>query len=182
MLNQYATLRVIEKILSEPNREFSVRGIAKEMNISPGTSSNSLRYLLKKGILKLRVIGRNYQYQADLENPLCRQWKMLLGLDMLTESDLMGKIMKKVPDVQSAILYGSFAKGTYDKKSDVDIILIVQNRQAYDMNFLATIKQEVNVSIFSIGDWKKLAHDNKVFYENVIYDSIILYGQRPVVH
>ncbi len=182
MLDQYTTMKVIEKILSQPNREFSVRELASEIKISPASSGSALNYMREKGIVGWRAVGRTHQYRANLENPLCRQWKILLGLDRLADSGLISKIREKMPDVQSILLYGSFAKGTYDERSDFDILLITQNHQKVDLPFIVIDKREVNVSVFSIADWKRKAIDSKVFYENVIYDSIVLCGQRPVVH
>jgi predicted nucleotidyltransferase len=180
MLERYALIQALKTVLNAPNTSFSVRGLAKESGLSLGTVRATLDYMQKKGIVTLKKVGTTYQYKADLPNPLCRQWKILFNLDGLIDSKIMEEIIQKVPHVQSVLLYGSFARGTNDEKSDIDLLIIAHQSVKADLSF-AKAKKEINLSILSLSDWKKKAVSDKVFYENVIYDSIVLFGERPVI-
>ncbi|MFH1586648.1 MAG: nucleotidyltransferase domain-containing protein [Candidatus Diapherotrites archaeon] len=181
MLDQYVIVKAIEAITSQPNKSFSVRGLASAIRISPGSSGKALDFMAKKGIVTLKIIGRSYQYRANLESSLCRQWKILFNLDLLADSGFTKEITKKIPGLHSILLYGSFAKGTNDGKSDVDILVIASKKPAKRHGFRSKLKREINLSIISLKEWKVKSEKEKVFYENVIYDSIVLHGTRPVV-
>ncbi len=181
MLEKYALVKAILVLTSDPGKSFSVRGLAKEAGLSPGAARTALDYMHGKGVASLKIIGRTYQYRACLENALCRQWKILFNLDEIAGSKIVGQIVKKVPLVISVLLYGSFAKGTNDKKSDIDLLVISHQKSKADLGFANRLGREANISLLSLQEWKKKAVANKVFYENVIYDSIALFGERPVV-
>lgn len=178
MLEQYVIMKAMKHVLSYPNKAFSVRGLAKEMEISVGSAKAALDFMGESRIVKNSAIGRSYQYKADLESVFCRQWKVVFNLEELRNSGVM-EIKKE--GVHSMLLYGSFAKGTNDEKSDVDILAVVHKMPKEKQAQKWKIGLEVNVSWITLDDWKKKAKEDKVFYENVIYDSIVLYGQRPVV-
>lgn len=181
MLEQYAIIKALGKIIALPRKSFSVRELAIHAGISPGASKNALDYMRKKGIITLNVIGRTYQYKLDLESPLCRHWKILFNLDLLEESGIVGNLAKNLENIHCILLYGSFAEGTNDEKSDVDLLVIAHTPKKIDLGFARKLGKEANITIMSMADWRKKAAEDKVFYENVIYDSIVLYGKRPVV-
>jgi len=181
MLERYALVKAIKRLASQPNRDFSVRGFAKAAGLSRGAAGEALSYMKKMGIATLAVVGRTHQYRANLGSPLCRQWKILFNLDMIESSGIIEELVKKFPNVQSLLLYGSFARGTNDEKSDIDILVIAAKPAKPDLEFVDRLSKEANVTILSMADWKRKAERERVFYENVIYDSIVLYGERPVV-
>lgn len=181
MLEQYVIVKAIQEVTSKPNKSFSVRGLASGIGISVGASRIALECMKEKGIVTLGVIGKTYQYRANLESPLCRQWKILFNLDSLTDSKLIEQLVEKVPAIQSVLLYGSFAKGTNDEKSDIDLLVVTHKTSKIPAEIANKLSKEANLTILSFGDWKKKAVQDKVFYENVIFDSIVLYGERPVV-
>lgn len=181
MLEKYALVSAMKTILAAPHTPFSVRGLAKEAGLSPGAAGTALEYLRKKGIVSLKTIGRTYQYKAGLDSPLCRQWKILFNLDKITDSKIVEELVKRIPTIQSVLLYGSFAKGTNDEKSDIDLLVIVRHPTKTDLGFVNRLKKEANLSVLSLNEWRKKAVQNKVFYENVILDCIVLFGEKPVV-
>jgi predicted nucleotidyltransferase len=181
MLEKYATIKAIQKVASQPNRAFSVRGLAAAAAISPGASRIALEYMKKKGIVSLTTIGRSHQFKANLESPLCRQWKILFNLDLLEDSKIVSALRQRIPSTVSILLFGSFAKGTNDEKSDIDILVVSQKPANIDLGFASKAFREANISIMPMRDWKKKAAVDKVFYENVVFDSIMLFGERPVV-
>ncbi len=181
MLEKYAHVRAMQAIFSEPGKSFSVRSLAAKAGLSPAAAGIALSGLKKEEMVSLGVVGRSYQYRANLESPLCRQWKILFNLDELEESGILGELVKRMPNAQSVLLYGSFARGTNDEKSDVDILAIALRPAKMDLKFLDKMGREVNLSAMSLEQWKKKAASDRVFYENVIYDSIVLHGTRPVV-
>ena len=181
MLEEYAKIRAIRALASHPNCEFSVRSLAKLAGISPAAAGSSLEWMKEDGIAGLRIVGRTYQYKADLESALCRHWKVLFSINSISESGVVGEILQKVPDIFSIMLYGSRARGTDDEKSDYDLLAIAHKKTGMEIKALGKLDAEANFSLLSQKEWEEKARKNRVFYENVIYESVVLYGSRPVV-
>ncbi|HIH32983.1 MAG: nucleotidyltransferase domain-containing protein [Candidatus Diapherotrites archaeon] len=181
MLEKYALIKAIQALTAKPAKSFSVRGLAAEARLSPGAARTALDFMRKKGIASLKVVGKTFQYRANLESPFCRQWKILFNLEELVDAKIAEEIANKIPQVHCILLYGSFAKGTNDEKSDIDLLVVAQGKSKADLGFANKFKREANISILSLQEWKRKALEDKVFYENVIYDSIVLHGERPVV-
>jgi len=181
MLDRYIIVKAMQHVTASPEKSFSVRGMAKEAGISAGASKQAFDFMKKQGIVSLKKIGKTYQYRADISSALCRQWKKLFNLSELEEAGLLENVLAKLPNVQSVLLYGSMAKGTNDKKSDFDLLVVTQKPCNAGKVSTGKSRRETNLSVFSFKEWKKKTKENKVFYENVIYDSIVLFGERPVV-
>lgn len=181
MLEQYAVVKAIERITSFPNRSFSVREFAKFSGLSPAMASKALSYMEKERIVSLKTIGKTYQYRADLQNPLCRQWKILFNVQKITETGVVEEAKKEIEDIFSIVLYGSTAKGTNDEKSDVDLLIISHGKKKAVVGLLSSLGEDANISILSLEQWKRKVGEDKVFYENVVYDCVVLYGEKPVV-
>ena len=181
MLEKYILIKAIQKIISEPGRSFSVRELASSTSISVGASKMALDYMKEMGIVTLKTIGKTYQYRADLENPLCRQWKILFNLDLIQKHGIAENLARKIDNIHAIILYGSFARGTNDERSDIDLLVLAHKPKKIDLGFVNKTGKEANITIMGMKDWKSKAKKDRVFYENVIYDSIVLYGERPVI-
>ena len=183
LLSRYALLKALKTILSSPARNFSIRELAKEARISPSASKASCDYLLSEGIVSDKgSVGRASQLSANLESVLAKQWKILFSLQSIENAGLMRAALEKIPNPVCILLYGSVAKGTDDSKSDVDLLAISHSRKRASIRLIKdALGRDVNLLVMTPSEWREVARKNKVFYDQVISDSIILYGKKPVV-
>ena len=112
---------VLEFFLREEG-EIHVKGLANELKISPQTANYYLKFYKKAGVLKERKQGNLLLYSL-LDNVLTRQLKIFYMLDIVLPFILK---FAKENKVTSLVLYGSHASGTYDKNSDIDLLIISQ--------------------------------------------------------
>ncbi|MBI5046458.1 nucleotidyltransferase domain-containing protein [Candidatus Micrarchaeota archaeon] len=184
MLENYALIKVLKEILSHPNKKYSVRETAKLTHLSVNASKYSLDYMFSHHLVTLEKIGKTYQYRANLANPVLRQWKILFSVQELQALHLVENLLKTKKRVFSIVLYGSVAIGSDDDQSDVDILVIADvdvTGKKQLLTALTNSPREINAIIYSPTEWRKKAAIDKVFYENVIINSITLYGEKPVV-
>jgi len=184
MLERYALLKVMESVLANPRKRFSVRETARIAGVSVNAGKYSLDSMLEKGLVRLEKVGRTYQYQADLDNYLARQWKVLFSLDELDKAGVIDGILKTGMGILSIVLYGSAAIGKDDENSDIDIIVIADTDQAGKKRIASLAhgtRRELNISVYSPYEWKEKARRDRIFYEHVVMDAVVLYGERPVV-
>jgi predicted nucleotidyltransferase len=180
MLGKYALVKALRTVLANPQRTFSVRGLAKEAGLSPGGAMACFKYMEENNMLKVARVGRALQFRADLDNALTREWKRLFTLQMLEH--VRGELLDRLgTGTISVLLYGSMAKGIDDEKSDIDILVITNKKERVSLTDIeAKTKREINLSMFTPADWREKAVKDKLFYEQVILDSITLFGEKPV--
>ncbi|MBI5051174.1 nucleotidyltransferase domain-containing protein [Candidatus Micrarchaeota archaeon] len=184
MLTKYALIKALRVTLSKPARKFSIVGLSKESGLAASAAKYCLEYMLEMEIVSLEVVGKTHQYQANLENPLTRQWKILFSLEDLNKSKIVKSILKASKSVLSIVLYGSTASGRDDENSDIDLLVIADVKQEGKDRIAALAtgtRREPNISIYTPEEWRNKARKDNVFYQKVLLNSVELYGEKPVV-
>jgi predicted nucleotidyltransferase len=130
--NMENAARIMKAYTDDYINGLHVREIAKTVKISPSAASYMTRNLEKQRILDYRIEGRNKKYFINFANPVARD--MMVAAELLKKTEIMEKyfIIKKMvneTDFQNSIvlLFGSFAKGTSNEESDIDILILDRN-------------------------------------------------------
>lgn len=85
------------------------------------------------------------------------------------------------PGCTSLALYGSGARGTYDEKSDIDLLVIGEEscvRYEAVQAVEEAIGVELQVTVIPWYRWEQLLESDDVFARNVLRDHILLGGVR----
>ncbi len=166
--------KVLEFFLKE-GEEIYVKGLSKRLKISPQTSNYYLKFYKKAGILKERREGNLLLYSLS-DNVLTRQLKIFYILDVILPYILK---FAEENNVISIALYGSHASGTYDRHSDIDLLIISQqkNPKLTTLKRLERkIRKEVKIHIFTMGEWRSLKRKRDRFAQSVLSTYILIYG------
>ncbi|HLC75132.1 MAG TPA: nucleotidyltransferase domain-containing protein [Candidatus Nanoarchaeia archaeon] len=178
MLEKYALYKIVLAFRNTTKAE-SVRSIAKAAHVGTATAKQWCDYLFEGDIIKREIIGRMYQYQINSENMLARQIKIALSV-----SEVLPVVeeLKTYPEIMTILLYGSSASGKDTATSDIDLLIITAKPiKIRSLHTERKLSREISVSSYTHMEWKKKTLSNRAFYESIIYDSIPLYGERPVV-
>jgi len=185
MLEKYALIKVMKEVLVNAASVYSVNGTAKKSGVSVFAAKHAMDYLYEKGMLTREIIGRTYQYRADRDNYLTRQWKVTFTVEELHDGGIIGKMLETKKGIMSIILYGSAAIGRDDENSDVDILVIadIDSKGKKEIISKGTFVggKEPNILVYTPEEWRRKAEKDKIFYEKAIIESIALYGEKPVV-
>lgn len=174
MWRKFRGWKVLEFFL-KTGREIHVRELARELGISPQTANHYLKFYKKANILKERKEANLLLYSL-LDNALTRQLKIFYILDNIYPSTLR---FAKKNNVTSIVLYGSHASGIYDEHSDIDLLIISQQK-TLNLDELKElerkIKKEIKIQVFSVGEWRNLKRRKNTFVQSVLSKHILLYG------
>ena len=131
MKNDILSSKINQQILGflceHPNDSFYSSQIAQKTGLSIGGVNQTLRLLAKDNLLKAEKKGRMTFYQVDTSSPIIRQFKVfrtILSLDPL--------VKKLQPFAEKAVLFGSSAEGTNAEDSDIDLLVV--SNQKEDVN------------------------------------------------
>lgn len=180
MFEKYALFSVLRALRYKD--ELSVRGCAERAGVAASAAKAHLDWLHSVGIVKCRVVGRTHLYSIDASKALARQYKVLFSLHELAEARLVEELVDRFPEISSVVLYGSVARGEDDAKSDIDILIVSRKRiRVASLKSERLLKRELTILSYSLPEWRTKAKSDKVFYDRVMLDGIVLYGEMPVV-
>lgn len=178
MLEKYALFKVFMAFRSTAKAE-SVRSIAKAAQVGVSTAKQWCDYLLGKELLTREIMGKMYQYRMNSENVLGRQIKIALNI---AEVLPVVEELKTYPEIMTILLYGSGANGKDTPASDIDLLIITAKPvKIRPLQTEKKLSREMSTNSYTHAEWKKKAVSDRAFYESIIYDSIPLYGERPVI-
>jgi predicted nucleotidyltransferase len=129
-MEQIIATKTILILLKGPNH---ARSVAKSLGINHMTAMRALRSLVEANVLDYSVTGRNkvYALKTTLEARNAVLMAEIHRLDLLVERyPFLRRIMTKILDderVGLAVLFGSYAKGTATKNSDIDLYVQTQD-------------------------------------------------------
>ncbi|MEK6812378.1 MAG: nucleotidyltransferase domain-containing protein [Nanoarchaeota archaeon] len=111
-----------------------VRGIAKKLEVNHMIISRKMQELFNENVVNFKQEGKNKVFfikgteEARNYVFITEQYKLL---KVLSKYPLLRNIIEKIQKdkrIKLAILFGSYAKGLADEKSDVDIFIESNNR------------------------------------------------------
>ena len=130
-MEQNVDFDLIEAIMK---KEGHTRGLAQRLGTNHMTVSRRLARLVSENVLDVNIVGRNKVYSLKLTTE-ARNWVIM------TEASKLNRVMARYPElrrvitlirkdprVSLAILFGSHAKGTARKDSDIDVFVETRDK------------------------------------------------------
>jgi len=143
-------LEIINLYTGNYNKRLYLRQISKLLKLPLKTTQNALAKLEKETILKTKTEGKNKYFNLNLENIQTKNY--LLQAEMhktiqFTEKNMTFKIfMKAITTETPIIIFGSYAKGTAEKNSDIDILTLSKKEQQLPTHLLPQKIHKINLS------------------------------------
>ena len=114
--------------------EIHARGLAKRLDINHMTVIRNLKELVSENVLEFRKEGRNKVYFLK-KNMEARNYELISELYKLNKTlEKYPELRKIIKDIQQnkeislAVLFGSYARGTVNKNSDIDVFVETKDR------------------------------------------------------
>ncbi len=181
--------QILSFLLSKPEEQLTIRGIAKRLNKSYTLVYNNIADLEKKGIIKKQDVPPAKVITLNEFAPT----EIFIDIELKRKKELLQKhpwIQLMLDDILTAtknlffilIVFGSYAKATQTSKSDLDILIIVQDKKDIndieDAVYKAYTKTKKGVNIVDINDFKEMIKNtNEMNIGNEAKKHhIILYG------
>jgi predicted nucleotidyltransferase len=125
MINLNSKLRqnLLAYYFMDPSANHYVRELAVLLKVDPTNLSKELNRLEQMGLFMSRFRGNQKFFSLDRTYPLFREIRSIV----LKTSGVVPRLrrsLSEVPGIKEAYLYGSYAKGEQDNKSDIDVLII----------------------------------------------------------
>lgn len=179
MFTKYKEWQLLQIFLKNPDKNLYTKELSRTTGIGSGTVNIFLRNLHKDKVLKKEIVGNVHLYTLNDDLALVKQLKVMNTILEFEKLKLTNKLINKDETITSIVLYGSHANGENDSKSDLDILIFSKNKKI-DNNTINQLEEKLDKTIsiitFTLPEWDKLKQKDKIFYESILQNHIVLYG------
>jgi len=163
------TYKILELFIEFPTKDFSARGLARNLKLSHATILNYINDLQKLSFIKKKEATLYPTYFANAENQKYKFYKRNWLIFKITESGLIDHIQKDTLP-SSIILFGSGAKATFTEKSDIDIFVEANETKLDLTKYEKKLNRKINL-LFE----QNINNLSKELRNNII-NGVVLYG------
>lgn len=135
---------IMQLFFENPSTDFQIRGIAKELKISKTAVSHHINSFIKKKLVLKENKGVFPSFIANSTNELYRFYKKQYSIESIIKSGILDYIEMEI-NPQCIILFGSFGKGEYDYKSDIDLFVQSNDATLDLLKFEKKLKHKINI-------------------------------------
>lgn len=146
------TKAVLGYLFLHENAELYVNEMARKFSLDDGNLSRKLKQLAREGILKCRDSANACYYSLNHEYPLLKEYKGIVlktsGIEQKLRDALSG-----VQGIEQAFIFGSYAKGSMDAASDIDLLVIGKHNTLALQKSIAVIQKGMDreINVISMG-------------------------------
>jgi uncharacterized protein len=174
-LRKCAGNTILEWLLLHPTTPVSINELARTLAVSPATVLRYIRSMEESGLVITRAAGTAHLITLNRESPLARPLRA--GAILLVVWD--AGISRVAPGAISVALYGSMASGTFDEKSDIDLLVLGTDADV-DHDLLLRIETAtghvVQLTVLPWPGFETLKKDHDPFIESVLANHVMIRG------
>ncbi len=164
--------RVLGLIFGQPERSFYTSEIMRSVRSGTGAVERELTRLKDSGLVSVQRIGNQKHYRANADSPIFEELRSIVRKTVALTEPLKESLEPVAKTIDTAFIYGSFAKGTDTAASDIDLMVIGDDLD-YAGLFSAALDAEtklgrkVSPTLLSRHDWIKKSNDPGSFVSKV---------------
>ena len=163
------TYKILELFIEFPTKDFSVRGLARNLKLSHATVLKYIADLEKSDFIKKKEATLYPTYFANAESQKYKFYKRNWLIFKITEYGIIDYIQKETLP-SSIILFGSGAKATFTEKSDIDIFVEANETKLDLTKYEKKLNRKINL-LFE----QNINNLSKELRNNII-NGVVLYG------
>ncbi len=130
ILSSRPIVRILRYLIAHPGA-YTGRQLAAAAGVTHARAVEALETLARMGVVRRRHAGRSYLYELNEQSYLVSD---VVGPAFRNEVNWLRRLGEEVlrtvgNDGESAVLYGSWARGTATDRSDVDLLVITRSKR-----------------------------------------------------
>jgi predicted nucleotidyltransferase len=166
---------ILDYFIAEPNKEYHIRELARIAKKSPATISKELKKLEEKKIL----VSQNKFNHLTFKPNLSKEFffiKRDYNLKQIYDSGLIKFLEDLFNFPEAIVLFGSYEKGEDNEKSDIDILIVSNEKKETDLKkFEKILKKKIQIFVHSKKELDKLKEKNPELVNSWVNGKVI-YG------
>lgn len=180
LFKTYVKWKILSYFLANPNTSFHIKQLARILNVSPASVSSAVKSFEETGLLSKEEKGLAHIYRLDSDNSMVAPLKKAYGIAFVLSSKPKENFLDIDPGIISLALFGSYAEGSFDEKSDIDFLIVTSARKEMFIKAAKILEEElekeVSLSVLKLSEWRAMAKKGDAFYKRIVGNHILLYG------
>jgi predicted nucleotidyltransferase len=156
----------------EPERSWYMSELARRLGVPPSSIQRELASLTSAGILARRQDGNRVLFQADPACPIGEELRQILRKTAAVYGPIEEALRPLLPRIESAFVYGSFARGEEHARSDIDL-MVIGSVSLFDLSVAlrpaqGRLGREVNITAYPPDEFAKKLRAGNHFLSTVM--------------
>jgi predicted nucleotidyltransferase len=173
---------LLRLFFTNPGTEFYIQEIGRILGKKPGVFQRTLYNLEEQGILASQYKANARYFRVNEGHPLFEEIKSIIAKTVGLIGSLK-EILRNAGSIDFAFIYGSFAKGSENPLSDIDLMIIGSPDESVLLQRLSelehSLKREINYRIYSSIDCVRDIQRAEPFLLNILANrKIFLIGEE----
>jgi predicted nucleotidyltransferase len=123
--------------------DLHIRAIAERLKISPGSVHKLIKIMKSDNLISELKQKNRIIIRLNKENSIVKEIKRLINFNRIINSSAY----KKLKRLGNIGIYGSFAKGTDDSESDLDIWIQTEKKEQDIRPIIRELEKEIKVKV-----------------------------------
>jgi len=183
-------LKIVGLLMRNRGKKFTINEIALNLGEFYSFVHRIVNKLSDEDVISMEKAGRSYLCSLNLDSEKMRALVQLSEIERKNEiskelglvlDDFISSVRGK--NLYAAVLFGSYAKGTATKKSDIDILLVCMPGLKADKaakDIYAKYGREISPVIMSPDDFRKQKDDFLI--KDIVKNHYVLCGAEKFVN
>jgi predicted nucleotidyltransferase len=173
--SKFVGFRVLEFFLTHPSAEIHLNELARNLEIARGSAKSYCDVFVNEGLILEGSKGNLRLFKLNRDDFAIRETiraYYLLKLKHLGIERLANGCM-------SLAIYGSFAQGDIDERSDLDLLMIGEESSIDREKVLRlqdALNREVQLTLLPYYRWETMKKDGDKFAESVLRKHVLVSG------
>ena len=168
---------VLALLYGRADSSFYTKQILDAVKIGRGTVQRELKNLTDTGIIIREVQGRQVYYRANARCPIFDELKGIVRKTFGVADVIRQSLATNADKIRVAFIFGSVAKSTDDRRSDIDLMVVGKSSFGDVVSLLTPAEQklgrEVNPVVYPVAEFKKKVKEDHHFVKTVLEDEKI---------
>lgn len=169
-------------------KNITIKEIMERVGCSYERANTSLKFLVKEGIILEKKIGKTLVYSIELQNLYAETgfdyYMLEREREFIKNYPIHYKVIKEIiknHSILMVVLFGSYSKGTENKKSDIDLLCLPISDKRKVESFIFSLKHKYGIKIspvvIPIFEFQKIKKENPELWNDMKQYGIVFKGE-----
>jgi predicted nucleotidyltransferase len=167
---------ILQLYFPHPEKKYYLRELEKILHFPVQNIRRELINLEKNGIFKREKSGNQVYYFLNMESPIYSDIRNIVSKTIGIENQLRDAL-SGVSGIKKAFIFGSFANGTQDSLSDIDIMIVGDISEDALIEKISRLEskfeREINYHIYSEKEFGERIKEKNSFTSKILLKPVI---------
>jgi predicted nucleotidyltransferase len=168
---------VLALLYGRTDSSFYTKQILDAVKIGRGTVQRELKNLTDAGIIVREAQGHQVYYRANERCPIFDELKNIVRKTFGVSDVIKQSLSSKAKKIRLAFIFGSVARSSDDRKSDIDVMVVGNISFGEIVDLLSSAEEqlarEINAVVYPVAEFKQKVESDHHFVKNVLAEEKI---------